>query len=361
MKMVLRKFAISVFLFFQEHIPKTKVRLERDALIRERNILLKERQDLQGQIDKLLERIPITFSDMISSTENAFSEVEPVFTIVGSAGRTATQWLTDALNCHDDVFFTHGANVQPTKEVPTDREALFVRMALEDSKFDFRNVDGFFDVIQNTGNYGVYGCVHALNAAGIVEHQEKFRRRFVLLAICRHPIRRINSFLARSMYEVTKFEFRRQVFIDDYKLNHSDMLDAISEKYNVPDLGDEDIIFIQMVHVIFDEDKNNIKYQVPIYTMERLTMDLDYFLKFFLSATNYSVSIDEKFVRRLREVAVVDNRFNHLPLVSDDFLNWPMWRQAYFRDQLEQYDLYKAYQQLGYDLSVLYKPELFES
>tara|TARA_R110000787_G_scaffold23762_1_gene67577 strand:- start:29 stop:856 length:828 start_codon:yes stop_codon:yes gene_type:complete len=270
MKIFLRKCAISTILFFQKYIPKTRIQIERDALIGERNLLLKERQELVDKIDRILDKDPISFTDMITKTEMAQPGISPVYTVIGSAGRTATQWITDALNCHDDVFFAHGATVKPTKDVPTDREALFLRMALEDSKFDFSDVDGFFDIIETCGDYDVYGCVHALNAAGIAEHQEKFGRQFVLMAICRHPIRRLNSFLARRMYEVRSFEFRRESFIDEYRLLNNDMIASISREYNLAELSDEDVVFIQVVQVIMDEDKRNFNYQIPIYTMERL-------------------------------------------------------------------------------------------
>ena len=90
------------------------------------------------------------------------------------------------------------------------------------------------------------------------------------MAICRHPIRRLNSFLARRMYEVRSFEFRRESFIDEYRLLNNDMIASISREYNLAELSDEDVVFIQVVQVIMDEDKRNFNYQIPIYTMERL-------------------------------------------------------------------------------------------
>ena len=333
-----------------------KIHAQRDGLMMERDSLLKERDSLLEQLEKATR---IHFSDGSAST-NWTETNQTHFTIIGSAGRSATQWINDALNLHDDVFFVHGHNLHPTKEIAEDRESVFVRMATQDSEFDFDDVDAFFDIIERHKGYKIYGQIHGLDPAYIYKHPQEFKRKYNTLAIFRHPVRRVNSFIGRLSYEVSKFEFRKTEFIDNYQEKNNDLLRDIMKTYDVAKLTDEDLLHIQSVGYVFAQDYNNIINNIPVYIVERLTSDLDYFIDFFLYVTNYSIKIDESFLSRLQKLSPVDPRFKQSSLASDDYFKWKDWWKKYFKDEIEKLELVRAYKQMGYDLSYLYAPQLFQ-
>ena len=343
-----------------------RIHTERDGLEIERNRLLKEKDGLLELLDKANQKIgdmdqykTIRFSEGLSNKLQSTNN-QTQYTIIGSAGRTATQWINDALNLHDDVFFVHGHNLHPTKEMVTDRESVFVRMATEDSKFDFDDVDGFFDIIERHKGCKVYGQIHGLSPAYISKHSWEFRRKYTTLCIFRHPVRRINSFIARLTYEVSQFDFRKAEFIDEYRENKNDLINSIMGKYGLSELFEEDILFVKSVSNVFDQDRINIDSDIPVYIAERLTADLDYFIDFFLCVTTYSIKIDESYLSRLQKLSPVDQRFKQSSLASDDFFKWKDWWKKYFKDEIERLELVRSYKQMGYDLSFLYAPQLFQ-
>ena len=359
-KKLLKKIGLSIPEIRRIHAERNGLEIERDRLLKEKESHLAMLEKVKQKVLEVEKYKSIRFSEGLSSTSLSKNN-ETQYTIVGSAGRTATQWINDALNLHDDVFFVHGHNVHPTKEIAADRENVFVRMATQDSQFDFDDIDGFFDIIESHEGYKVYGQIHGLNPAHISNHLPEFHRKYLTLGIFRHPVRRVNSFIGRLLYEVSQYDFRKKGYIDEYQENNRDLLNHIIKTYNVTEFSDEDILFVQSVGYVFDQDRQNIINDIPVYIAERLTSNLDYFIDFFLYVTNYSVKIDKTYINRLQKLYPVDQRFKQSSLASDDFFNWKDWWQKYFRDEIEKYELTRPYKQMGYDLSFLYAPHLFQN
>ena len=97
-------------------------------------------------------------------------------------GRTATNWTWKALNCHKDVFFEHGYDLEPNKfRKETDLEK-GTRMAKFKSQLvEFVSQDNphdvFFDLVERSGSFGCYGTIHSL--LPIFRPDQELRRDYI--------------------------------------------------------------------------------------------------------------------------------------------------------------------------------------
>lgn len=366
---ILKKIALSVPSIKRVHSERNELQAQRDFLQNEKDALLRERlslkTDLQAAQKKVVRmkeegrvRNPAFHSSRDMGSIKKLKSFSVQYAVIGSYGRTATQWVNDALNLHHEVFFTHGHNLHPTKNLPGNREEIFVRMAKEDSLFDFSDVDKFFDIIEKNEGFKVYGQIHGLNPAYMSEHPSDYRRSYQTLAILRHPIQRVNSFMSRLRFEIENYDFRHRIFITEYKQKNGNFLQDISRKYGISGFEDDDLIFIQSVHNTLDYDKMFIDSHIPVFLMERLVNERDYFLKLFLQATNYSVEVNDEYVDALGKLRPVDSQAKHSSISAYDYFEWKIWWKSYFQENIEKHDLLTEYDLLGYDLSFIYNPNI---
>ena len=280
----------------------------------------------------------------------------PVFAIIGSPGRTATQWLADAFNLHEGVFFAHGPNLQPRKGLlPEERESEFFRIIEEMDTFSFQDVDSYFDVLENLGAYHVYGNIHGVEPVTAYLQPAGFRRQYFTCAVVRNPVRRIQSFVERFRYEISVTDRRRNFYVNKYRRMNRDRLAKLGRDYGRGGFSDDDLLYIQAADTTLRYDKTYLDTGMPIYTTEQLVSDVDHFLGLFLKATAGSVPITDDFALKVRRLSVVDARGNSQQTARSLFGSWESWIRAYFRNRLEKFGLRSSYEMLGYDLSFVIK------
>ena len=282
------------------------------------------------------------------------SALPVAYAIIGSSGRTATQWITDAFNLHNRVFFSHGGDLEPRKKTASeDRTRIFLRMLREIDSFDFTDIDGYFDLLEAAKPGCIaYGNVHGLGAERVYQAANQYRRRYYACAIVRHPIIRVNSFVRRFEHEIRITDLRRKLYLQDYKRDHNERLGELSRQYGVDCSSDNAVLFLQAVNSTF-ADQHYLNLGMPVFNMERLVSDVDYFLKLFSDATALLVEPDRQYVSKLRRLAPVDRLGRDLISARFLFSDWAEWKRKYFFDEMEKTQLLDVYESLGYSLAQL--------
>lgn len=277
------------------------------------------------------------------------------YAIVGSAGRTATNWIAAAFNLHARVFFSHGPDLEPRKHSrPQDGLKDFLRISQQMASFDFADFDKYFDLLESRGEFTVYGNVHGLIPLDDDRMGRTFRRPYYTCAVVRHPILRIRSFISRWRYESHVSELRRGEYSPDhYRHQNQELISELSKAYGITDLDEVGTLFIKALRLTMDTDNYYLDSGIPLFQMERLVSDVDYFLGLFYEATGGLVEAGDDFLIALKELRPIEQRNNSITAKSV-YSSWAPWQQRYFRDALVETDLLDAYHALGYNLRPIF-------
>lgn len=132
---------------------------------------------------------------------------EPSYFFVTSYGRTATLWLTRALNSHPDIQCSHGPSLYHDADPDGKHEGEedFVQVQKTAASFYALSLQEILSALGSNTHKRCVGNVHAytasnLNIKRIAEPASPPLRTVNLL---RHPVTRIDSFWRRFQYEHT--------------------------------------------------------------------------------------------------------------------------------------------------------------
>lgn len=255
-------------------------------------------------------------------------------TLIYSAGRTATQWLTSALNLHPEVFFSHGLDLNPAKRRST-AEYIAASQHRADSKadFDFSRVDDYFDRLERLGDYKILGNVHGLKLAP----DQRYARTYRTCALVRHPILRVQSFV--NKWSASRWtDVSSPAFVNDHSR-------AISAQYSVQD-DPAAIPFIHAIDVTTKFDRAYSEMNIPIFQMERFS-DSNFFLHIFDYVTFGKVHPDLSYIESVKSLPPVDPLAKHT-IALQQFQAWQPWQRDYFLSAVARDDMTETYRALGY-------------
>lgn len=116
--------------------------------------------------------------------------MSPAHFLIYSRGRTATQWIAQALSSVPGVMCSHGYDPEPY--AAGGDKLLRTRLAMH---YGLPSVDAYFDMLE-TKPFAAYGNIHGFDAVKLATWPGN-RRRFRTAQITRHPFARILSFAAK--------------------------------------------------------------------------------------------------------------------------------------------------------------------
>lgn len=267
----------------------------------------------------------------------------PQYFIVFSIGRTATTWLSDVLSLHDDVICSHGQDLDPYRKDET-IEGRVERTRREADSAILQNPDLYFDLLEEHP-FKAYGNVHGLDPEVVLAHPERFRRRYTVVQMTRHPIARLRSIVRAWMKEVEATEF--------LAANHRRLLTTVPAE--VRSIGmtmppgtqsDRDMLFVRAVLHLTYHDRRFLTGPVPVYRMEDLTESRSAFRDFFSAVTEDAVPCSDDYVDTVftSKFAYVKEPWHPQNRLSSEQI-------AFALEALDKLGLTDAYRRLGYDLS----------
>jgi len=276
------------------------------------------------------------------------------YAIICSMGRTATGWISNAFNLHPQVFFSHGPDLEPTKHLGDDEETMAgaPRILEQMKSFDPIDADGYFDLLESRGDYVVYGNVHGLTLTEIPESPATFRRHYYACAIVRHPIPRLQSFVNKWNTFLSPGD-PRGAFLELENFRESETADTLAKTYNVGRLDSDAMLFAKAVRTTLFYDKHYLHLGIPIFQMERLVSDAEYFLGLFHDVTSGLVEPTNKYIRALRELEPFDILGEQFVSAKSLFSSWDTWKQRYLLDEIQNMEMLGHYENLGYTLRPL--------
>jgi hypothetical protein len=282
--------------------------------------------------------------------------MDHTYSIIGSMGRTATHWIAQALNCHRDVFFVHGFDFDPRKDLEEPFHVSEARVAshggnLADisKRIDFH--DRYFDVIESVGSFHVYGSVHSL--VPIFNWPGKIEREYRTCCIVRNPIQRIASFLNKNAQLLDRY-------IDSTEGSALDVFTNNYPEYIEP-YGRDDphaLYFLWAVHRIIYYD-NMFRQTCPAFKMEDIVSNDEAFEDFFIYTTG--LNPDDGFWERKAVFGPINqsDSFGHSP--AQILAGWSDWQREVVIGTLASFDgVTDFYEDMGYEIAKLnWPPELF--
>lgn len=340
---------------------------QRDALVNENNGLIRERDLLQEQLKaektksltrEYLSRQHSGMDTLSRAASGRWPQGANAYAIIGSMGRTATHWIADAFNLHPQVFFSHGPDFEPRKNVSTeDLEIVSARIIQQMKSFDFSGIDKYFDLLESIGKFNVYGNIHGFsdipNAA--YQLQNDFRRPYYTCAVFRHPVPRVQSFVGKWLsYLREPADLRATVLgLDEYREKNSAYLEELGKAYQVRLFDNEALLFIMALGTTLSYDKKYFLSGVPLFQMERLVGDTDYFLGLFHDVTQGLVEPTVDYVDALRKLSPIDRLSDKGLTAASLFQSWDNWKQQYFLDEVQREEMFDTYDSQGYNLRSL--------
>ncbi len=100
-------------------------------------------------------------------------------------------------------------------------------------------------------------------------------------------------------------------------------------------------------------DKSTLPLGVPVYKMEYLTTNMDYFTDFFQHITNHRLEVSNKYLNKVKKLSPVDKKQQSNYTAKEVFKGWLPWQQQLFMDVLSKLELEPIYKTLGYNLSFI--------
>lgn len=300
-----------------------------------------ERIGLQAALDRATRRSrPIRHQD--EATERAYF-------IVFSLGRTATQWLVEALNAHDDILATHAMDIGPRKRPSSSLGEAFLKSLKRQRQVAaaVSGVDSAFDLMESAPQKAI-GNVHGLDGLPVFENPDSYARSYHVSYMIRHPVLRLRSLVDRWKYEINLDKALRVEMRDafDAMRSHHDQANLFD---SIDGHDDDDWLFAHAVVYLLTGERRYLESAVPHIICERLVSDRDYFAWYLREITGDRVELNSDYLDRVMRMAPVDPRDNSSSSACAMFQDWPKWRRDLFAATLERESTQGLYSELGYD------------
>ena len=309
------------------------------------------------------------------------------YVVIGSAGRSGTQWIATALNIHEQIFVAHGPDLQPQKlRSKSDRVRALQRNAASLTQGAFPDFDDYFDILEAQGDYGLYANIH-----GLVPRSARFRRAYFMCALVRDPVLRVRSFVNKwkAMYESGGAQ-RDLLALDALKATrtprgeamasavtslmkrlqsgkrspgdmtelapldrlHRERLDAFKllAKRGRADGSDVDtILFVKAVDTILHYQRYYRDLGIPLYQSEELLAGGAGFQRFFAAVTGDQLPYSPAYKAKITGLSAIDRSTGGDPASAKEvFSGWPSWQRRYFCQEVERAEMTEFFRAWGY-------------
>jgi hypothetical protein len=275
----------------------------------------------------------------------------PDLTFVCSHGRTATKWLTAALDCHPDIAASHGPVSPPVfsdDNVPYE-EAL--RRGWTPNAFHSLSLDQMAVEMSGATPKRFKARVHALNAFELIDRVRKERphARISAVNIIRHPITRIASFQS-SWAADWNFSHDLQNFMTDvyhHKVIVRELLKAMEDNgFIEPKPMDQKLFLCAIAYIAYD--MRDFGLGLPTFMQERLTSDIEYWTHFLRVAFGPTLDIPFTHLRNVQGLGAHNVTESGLRSSMEVYANWAPWQKFAFQHFALTYHVAAMYRPYGY-------------
>lgn len=274
---------------------------------------------------------------------------EVSYFFVTSYGRTATLWLTRALNLHPDIACNHGPSLYRSEG-----EEDFIQAQRNASLFYTLSLKDILTSIDANSNKQCVGNIHAYTASNlsIKRQAESDAPPIRTVNLLRHPVTRIDSFWRRFQYERTLNSPTTQ-WIDEESMKQPRYQQVLKELRRHHDVMigsfDERAFFFAVMQM--STDAGDLPINVPHIVSERLVADIDYFSYVFELLAGKNFSISTEYLRNVSDLGKLNAAKGGGRSAIQVFEEWQPWQCTLFLLVLRDHPaLQAAYPSFGYCL-----------
>jgi hypothetical protein len=297
--------------------------------------------------------------------------------VISSQGRTATTWLSVALNLHPDIACAHGSEfplaIRDAEHI-AQRDSKKVSYAPDGGRVDPGRLDRE-KIARDEGAWGLAGArlgnasltsiiadarrqtsVKAIALVHVISAYElRYRIKFEGFAgtirrvnLVRHPITRVASYAAHFKEAWQGYgSFTNWILGFRNTEMGRTWIDRCRQMGADPDMS-EDLLWIVALCWI-ENDFNDLEMDIPHIPYERVVGDPDYFYWFLRQVFGRDIDFPPAYldqVRNLRSVNVTAQRRS----APEIFWNWKSWQRNAFELFLIEHRLRQRYRPFQYEL-----------
>jgi len=310
------------------------------------------------------------------------AKTEPHYFFVTSYGRTATVWLTSALNLHTQVACSHSGSFEPiTVQEGEKQDAESVIRSQQLSAEICAKSLGDITQYMNTQTKppvpsgALRRWLHTLSSIGKRKHKEEEcwvgnvhaftawnleqKRKedptappYRTVNLLRHPITRIDSFWRRWAYEGT-FEgpTARWIMHESLKSErYQQVLQEVRTKHDLPMESYSDRAFFHAV-MQMSTDHGDRGVDVPHIVSERLVADIDYFAYVLRLLMGESFPLHSAYLRSVQELGKQNAAAGGGKSAIQAYEEWKPWQRTHYQIMMRDHEELRTwYPVLGYDI-----------
>lgn len=279
----------------------------------------------------------------------------PTLSFICSHGRTATTWITHALNSHPDIAAVHGPISPPGAADQAFDSKTLLRRGWDTSKFFALSIDEMANEMAQLSDKPFKARVHALNAYRLTEKikAEKPACHIRAINVIRHPVTRIQSFQNKWTDDWAESKNLRAFFEGYYRANPyaRELQKAAAEhKIAIPD-SQESKLFVCAVAWLVN-DFQDFGTDIPVFLHERLISDPEYWIAMLRAAFGPNLTIPFTHIRNVQKlkpknVSDVANRSS-----AEVYANWDVWKRFVFNHFALKYNIAAMYRRYGYEFDI---------
>jgi hypothetical protein len=283
------------------------------------------------------------------------SAMAPTLSFICSHGRTATTWITRALNSHSDITAVHGPISPPVTQVEGLDSKTLLTLGWDTGKFFALSLDEMADEMAQFSAKPFKARVHALNAFRLTEKikAEKPNCHIRAVNVIRHPITRIQSFQAKWTDDWKDSKNMRSFFEGYFHTNPSAQelqKAAAAHKIALPD-DQESKLFVCAVTWLVN-DFQDFATDIPVFVHERLIADPEYWISMLRAAFGPNLTIPFTHIRNVQNLkpenaSSVRNRSS-----AEIYANWAVWKRFVFNHFALKYNIPAMYRRFGYEFDI---------
>ncbi len=312
-----------------------------------------------------------------------FNKRKPGYFIVACRGWSASLWLANCFNLHEQVICSHNVSLvtdlllsgwtsEKNHSIPTSEK--LIRKVLEKNNLDdegmdclhssiseilsdyFRasaSVEAFFNILRLTGDADFFGSVHTYRLCdfGQMELLEENTFQFCYANLLRHPLNTVLSAAAEMKKNIESFA------LETVKNKFQQIETAYPQIKNI--MGEEAKTQENLAFILGCIALNGIAedlHKIPLegnILMEKLTRDRDYYADTLTLLTEGRMPISEEYLDQVFQTYSLNkHRDNHQePAIA--FSELQEWKKDSFRFFYHGSGIHDTMMKLGYELNFL--------
>ena len=285
---------------------------------------------------------------------------QPEYFFVTSYGRTATVWLTRALNLHPDILCSHGPSLVPIIARPGVPYTAQSVVDAQNSTLQFyaQNLRQILANLQEQkSNARWIGNIHAFSAQNLWlrAHTELNVPFFRTVNLLRHPVTRIDSFWRRWQQEHS-FHSPTTHWIATkatQRLRYRNIIKELRQYHEVQLESFEERAFFYAVMQMSIDDRD-LRAGVQHISSEMLVSDIEYFTYTIKLLMGDSIALSEEYIHQVQCLGRQNAAEGYGRSAEQVFNEWQPWQRTLFMMFLRDHPRLKThYENFGYILPEL--------